>query len=180
MDSKPRLIAVIVATLVVQAGVYGGFSFYEQQLKKAGERERQARHHQWTAEDQQREQAHQQAVGAKFGADPVDRAVNDPAVDILGVLQALAGQGLPKAAVVTGGVDRFTEFSIYLKVISQLPAEQRAAYLRQILARINPAYVFQVVFVEEDGHAIVAEQSCIAQVKNWARASDATIEKICF
>jgi hypothetical protein len=180
MDSKPRLIAVIIATLVVQAGVYGGFTFYAQQLKRAGERERQAQHSQWTAEDQQREQAHQQAVGAKFGVSPVDRAVNDPGVDILGVLKVLAGQGLPKAAVATAGVDRFTEFSIYLKVISQPTAEQRAAYLRQILTRINPAYVFQVAFVEEAGPTIAAEQSCLLQINDWARASDATIARTCF
>jgi len=180
MDPMPRLIAVIVATLVVHAGVFGGFHFYEQRLKQARARATLAQQGKWHNEDQQRERDQKQAVDAKFGNNAVDRVVNDPAVDILGLLKVLAGQDLPKTAQVTVGVERFTEFSIYLKTISALPSEQRVAYLRKVLSRINPAYVFQVAFVEEDGPTMAAEQSCLLQIKDWARASDAAIARACF
>jgi len=180
MEPLPKLIALIVATLVIHAGVYGGAHFYEQRLKKAHARESQVRQAKWTQEDQTREREFKQAQAAKFGGNAVDQAVNDPGVDILRLLKALAGHDLPKAAVVTVEVDRFTEFSVYLKTISEFPAAQKVAYLRQILSRINPAYVFQVAFVEEEGPTITAEQSCLLQIKDWARVSDAAISRACF
>ncbi len=180
MDALPKLTALLAATLVLHAGVYGGFRLYAQHQKKAQARASQAEQNKWHYEEQQRERALRQALDAKFGGNAVDRAVNNPAVDILGVLKVLAGRDLPKAAVATVGVDRFTEFSIYLKSISPLSNERKAAYLRQVLSRINPAYVFQVAFVEEDGPTTTAEQSCLLQIKDWARASDAAISKACF
>lgn len=180
MDPLPKLIALIVAALVIHAGVYGGARFYEQRQKQAHARESQKRQTKWTQEDQIRERELKKAVAAKFGGNGVEQAVNDPGVDIMRLLEVLAGHDLPKAAVATVEVDRFTEYSVYLRTISELPAAQRVAYLRQVLSRINPAYLLQVAFVEEDGPTATAEQPCLGEIKDWNRASDAAISKACF
>ena len=180
MESWSRLMAAAAATLVLHAVIFLGFHYYEQSLKQTSARESAARHNLRKREDQEREKKLQQALNEKYGHTPEERAYYNPAVDLERLLTVVAQKVMPKACEASVGVERFTEFSVYLKCV-RLPAKElRAQYLRTILAWVDPAYVFQVAFIEEDGPTIVAEQPCLLKVKNWSSARDSEIIRACF
>lgn len=180
MESWPRLLTLIAATLVLQAAIFLGFHYYEQSLKQNSIRQSAARHSQWKREDQEREKKLERAMNEQYGRTPEERVYNNPAINLKQLLSFFAKRNLPKACEASAGVDRFTEFSVYLKCVSLPAKEVRAQYLRGILAWVDPAYVFQVAFIEEDGPILAAEQPCLLKVKNWSSARDSEILRACF
>jgi len=180
VESWSRRMVVAAATLVLHLVIFLGFHYYEQSLKQTYTRESQARHRQWKREDQEREKKLQQAMNEQYGRAPEERVYHNPAMDLKQLLSFFAQRNLPKACEASAGVDRFTEFSVYLKCVRPPAKEVRTQYLRSILAWVDPAYVFQVAFIEEDGPTIVAEQPCLLKVKNWSSARDSEIIRACF
>lgn len=180
MVSWSRVILLVVVTLVLQVAIFVGFHYWEQSLKQNHRREREARLAQWQKEDQEREKKLERAKNEQYGRTPEERAYYNPQVDILQLLSFFAKRNLPKACEADAEVDRFTEFSVFLKCVSLPSADIRAQYLRQILSWVNPQYIFQVAFVEEDGPTIVAEPSCLLKVRNWAAAKNSEIIRACF
>ena len=180
MKSLTQILVTIVVTLVLHAGAYAGFHFYENQLAKSHVIEVQGLQSQWAKEDQQRDQERRKTLDQSYGASPVERKFYNPEVGIAEFLGFLAKQYAPRTTTASAEVDRFTEFSVYLVAIQMPSLEERAEYLKSIFSWVDPAQVFQVVFVEEDGPIAVAEQSCLLQIKNWPQTSHAKIAQACF
>lgn len=175
---KSKMIIAVVGALVLHLFVAVGFlmsknSAIDDYRMKTDDMKRT-----WEIEDYKRQEVQEEELVTKYGTTKLDRVSYDPRLSIKLVLDKLLKEMLPVHFQYSVSVDRFTEFKIYIKS-GMLPDKSVLAdYLKQMFTRVNPEYVYQIVFTDGEKYFVIHRDD-IFKVGNWHNAERKTIYRYC-
>ena len=181
MDAKQiqRLVMVALGAAVLHLVIAIGFLGSRTHMRNSQVRTLNALKDQWREEDAERKDKQEEELQAKYGTTKLDRIAYDPRMDIRLVLEKLCRAALPAEYDLKVSVDRFTEFRIFVNVYNMPQTYVLVKYMREIFSRVDPRFVYQVVFTDEDNFWII-DQGQLRNVGDWKTPGDDRIMKYCF
>ena len=181
MDQKliQRLVLVGLGAAVIHLIIAISFLWVKNHGQENQEQTIAALQEQWKEEDNQRQAEQEQQLVAKYGTTKLDRIAFDPRMDIKLVLTKLFQAVMPSEYMTKVDVDRFTEFKIFVNVYNMPETNVLAGYLQEVFSRVEPRYVHQIIFTDEERFWIV-DQTQLRFVPDWKNTSIEEIKKYCF
>lgn len=177
MSIDIRLIAIAATILVLHVVIAFGFLTHKTHAREERESQFAELQQKWAAQDQDREQKQAEELEAKYGANRLDRIALDNRLGILLELEKLCAAIFPKENFVTVKADRFTEFSIYVTMPDVSDTKLLAGYLKDILSRVDPRWIHEVIFRQEKNLRVV-DQAKLLKV-DWKNADLPEIIAVC-
>jgi hypothetical protein len=181
MDTKQMqqlamvLLGAAVLHLLMAIGFLGGRSH----LRSSHDQAIATLNDQWKEEDAERKAKQEDELQSKYGSTKLERIAFDPRMNIKLVLEKLLHAAMPAEYDIRVSVNRFTEFRIFVNVYNMPEPSKLAGYLKGVFSLVDPRFVYQIVFTDEDNYWII-DQSQLLNVGDWKTASTSQIMKYCF
>ncbi|HUT53048.1 MAG TPA: hypothetical protein VM658_06630 [bacterium] len=181
MDTKQiqQLALVLLGAAVLHLFIAIGFLWSRNHMGGGQDQTIATLKDQWREEDAERRSEQEDELQSKYGTTKIDRIAFDPRMDIKLVLEKLCRAVMPNEYDIRVTVDRFTEFRIFVNTYNMPQTNVLAGYLKDIFSRVDPRYVYQVTFTDEDNFWII-DQAQLLRVGDWKSAGDDEIKKYCF
>lgn len=177
MDQK--LLLALLGAAVLHFAVAIGFLFGKNSADHRLDQTITSLQEQWKEADLQKRNQEEEELQSKYGTNRLDRIAFDPRMDIQLVVQKMFEAVLPPEYSIEVSVNRFTEFKVFANVYNMPPTDVLAGYLKEVFSRIDPHYVDQVIFTDED-HFWIIDNGQLLRVGDWENAGLSQIQRSCF
>lgn len=172
-----RLVLVVVGALVVHLALAIGFQVQRTGAHDDMKSELQALEAKWADEDKARKEKQENELSEKYGTNQLDRIAFDPRMDIQLALQKLFKAVLDPEYTVEVTSERFTEFRVVVSTGNLPEPAKLAVVLKEVLSRIDPGLVYEIVFTDGDRFFIVEPYQF--RSLDWSSASIEQVMAVC-